>query len=764
MADYSGERLKALGGRDAPLLKEMRDRYDYARHEWQEIRDEGAIDMRAVAGNPWTDKDRRAREDANRPCLSLDELGQYVNQLINEVRQHKRAIQVTPKGFGANENTARIRAELIRQIEYESNAQQAYTTMFENTVQRSYGYLRIKPKYVDDRSFDQELLIEPIVNPDTVTIDPDAMKADGSDMRYAFVTETWTHQEFKRKFPKAKVRDFDPDMATEAPNWLKERTIQVGEYWTIETSKQTLLLMQPAQGQPVAVFEKELKQPEYAPLLESAQILKEREVDVAQVKQYLTNGLEILERHDWPGKFIPIVCCFGKVLWVDDGGGAKRRMLSLIRLARAPYMLYCYYRTCEAELVGMTPKFPYFAYEGQLSAIEQTNIEKSLHEPVALVKVRPTVDGLPATAGPLPFPQRQPYEPPIQALETGAEAARRAIQAAMGTMPLPTQGQRRNEKSGVALKEIEQSSQQGSYHFIDHYDEAITRTGAILDDLLEHYYDAARDVTVRSQADETRVVRINDPTTPDPETGQPAELTGRHDITLSTGPAYDSEREAASEFADLLAQNPNIFPIIGDLVVKLKNLGPIGDEIAERLAALLPPQVQALKQAKGLTPEMLMSQLQQAMQMIDALSKELNAKTQVIETDQVKAQQQVAIEQLKQQTDAAKLQLEAQKAQMDEGLKLRELEMKERIEMMKLGNAQMMARAEAEQELLHQHGDAMVAREERDAASQEASMDRQAERDEAEADRAFQADQGERERQTQAELAKQKASQSQGAQ
>jgi hypothetical protein len=95
-----------------------------------------------------------------------------------------------------------------------------------------------------------------------------------------------------------------------------------------------------------------------------------------------------------------------------------------------------------------------------------------------------------------------------------AEGARRAIQAAIGASPLPTQAQRHNEKSGVALKQMEDSAQKGSFHFIDHFDAALTRTGQILDELIPHYYDAARDVTVRKPDDQPAVMRINDPRIP----------------------------------------------------------------------------------------------------------------------------------------------------------------------------------------------------------------------------------------------------------
>ena len=69
----------------------------------------------------------------------------------------KRAIQVTAVGNGANDQSAEIRQGIIRQIEYKSNAQDAYATAFGDAVIAGFGYVKITTKYVADDSFDQEL-------------------------------------------------------------------------------------------------------------------------------------------------------------------------------------------------------------------------------------------------------------------------------------------------------------------------------------------------------------------------------------------------------------------------------------------------------------------------------------------------------------------------------------------------------------------------------------------------------------------------------
>ena len=185
-------------------LKDIRETVKADRDAWFETQQEANTDMLCVSGKVWEAMDPeglRIRQDRKRPALNLDELGQFTNQLINEVRANKRAIRVTPIGYGANDKTATYRQDRIRQIEYRSNAQSAYTTMFENAVQRSYGYLRITAQYVNDRpnpdkltaaDFEQELLIKPIVNPNTVIPDAAGVMSDGSTMptRLPFSSKT----------------------------------------------------------------------------------------------------------------------------------------------------------------------------------------------------------------------------------------------------------------------------------------------------------------------------------------------------------------------------------------------------------------------------------------------------------------------------------------------------------------------------------------------------------------------------------------------
>lgn len=575
---------------DDKLLKEIQERFRYVEKNWRDIRVDGAKDMRFLALDQWDPEERKAREKANRPCLDMDELNQYINQCVNDWRMKKRAIQVTAVGAGANDQTAEVRQGIIRQIEYKSNAQTAYATAFEDAVSRSYGFLRVTTKYVADDSFDQELVIERIPNPDTVYLDWDAKEADFSDMGYGFVIDSIPKSRYKELYPKAKIHDFTAAHTTDFPQWIYDDKVQVAEYWKVEKNIRELGMFEctTSDGQSTfeSIFDDEMETPDVQQFLKqfkSVEVKRSRDVEAKSVKEYLTNGIEIIEERDWLGKWIPIIPILGKEMYVDFGGGPKRVLISMTRGARAPQQLLNYYRTSEAELVAMTPKTPWEAIEGQISPNHMESWQNANQVPVTVLFYKATTE---ATGNQiLPPPMRQPYVPQVEPLELGAESARRSIQAAMGIAPLSTPAQKQNEKSGVAIQRIESAEDVGSFHFTNNGEHSIEHTGRILNDLLDKIYDTPREVGVRNDDETFETVKINQEFA-DPDTGEIKNndlSEGDHDVTISVGPSFASQREQANDFLTTMSQIPEVMQVAGDIIVKAQDIGPMGDELADRL-------------------------------------------------------------------------------------------------------------------------------------------------------------------------------------
>lgn len=757
---------KAADRSDVDILEELRERRTYATRAWEQVRKEGTTDVMCVAGDVWEALDPAGlaqREAAKRPHIAPDELGQYVNQIANDVRQNKRAIKVTPIDTDASDKTADFRRDYIRQVEYESNAQrEVYSPIFEDALTRGYGFGRVVAKRTNPLSKNQKLGLEAFPNPDVVLVDPDGamLSPDCAKIQYAFVLDSLTKKQFRRDFPNATVTDFTDDHRRTAPDWVQGERITVAEYWAIENVRRRVVFFKEA---PEVGFY-EYKIPGGRAI--DALVDSDEWVDEPHVCQYLTNGIELLakpgakKRIPWPGASIPIFSCFGKVLYVQTGTGTERRLMSMVRLARHPFMAYCYTRTSQVEVIGSVPRATWVGYEGQFRGHENEWAEAA-HVPKPFLVVKPFTTEVTGVT-PLPLPTRQNWDPPLQNLEMQAEAFRRAIQAAMGTSPLPTEAQRQNQKSGKALDRIESSGQKGSYHFVDHLDGMITRAGVILNEQIAHRLDTKRQITVRKPDDQSAQVTINDPD--DPES--PRTDAGDHDITLSVGPAYTDERAAASDFADTIVGNEALLSIVGPqkaaelnaLAIRLKAVGPIGDEMADIIAPKPPdgqaaptPQQVAELQAQGQQLQQQNQELQTAVATDQAKQQgQIEAARVRAESDAVKAQAdgeiQWRIAQLQAETELEKVRMqEATKLQIEE-YKLRGLEIQAEIDLRQasLGAAQ----KDADRQAAAVDADLSRAHE-----SEEAASAREASAEGAEAERAHAAEMAEAQRATDAAAA-----------
>lgn len=589
--------------RDEELLKELREDFAYAQSYWRENYDEAEKDMDCVLCIPPEDF---KNDRAGRPCLWPDEVSQYVNQTNNNLRQTKRAIKVSPRSEDAKDVDAEHRQAYIQGIEYASKAQSIYATAFESCVECGFGYWRVQ-LVVTGPDGEQEPRIRRIPNWATVFPDPDAQESDFSDSNMYFVTDTMRRSTFARRYPKAKKRSFEGADVERAPGWLDRDNITVAEWWKREER------------------------------------IGEDGVKHYTVTQRITNGLEILEEHEWIGSWIPIIGCFGLEKYKRAGGTSKRMFLSLVRRARGSQQMLAYIASQEAEEFGMAPRAPLQGYKGQFDSQLHMHLNKV---PTAYVEFMLPTDWEPQW-GPPPLPTRPQFIPNAQAYEVAFERWRRSIQASMGVMPLPTSAQRQNEKSGIALTKIQSQESIGSFHFTDNFVRALTNTGIQVNELITELAkldSLPKQVLGLDQKGQDRTLHIAAQSgaegigNSEQGTGQAADSQhlpeadlffahrGEFEVAISDGPSDLSQRDEVSEFVDTLLQTlpslglpPQLMQQIIAIAIRLKNVGTYGDEIADLLA---PPNAQDIPpQARALLSQV-QSQLQMAMQEVQQLKLE----------------------------------------------------------------------------------------------------------------------------------------------
>ena len=145
-----------------------RARFERDKSNWSEIHERAREDLHFLSDDKyaqWDEKVYNDRESSGRPVLTVDQLSQFVHQVSNDIRQNTPQLTVIPDGDEASKEAAEAYKGLIRNIEYNSNADDAYDNAANSAVKCSIGYIRIDHDYCDDESFDQELLIKRVINP-----------------------------------------------------------------------------------------------------------------------------------------------------------------------------------------------------------------------------------------------------------------------------------------------------------------------------------------------------------------------------------------------------------------------------------------------------------------------------------------------------------------------------------------------------------------------------------------------------------------------
>lgn len=568
--------------------------------------------------------------------------------MSNDIRMNTPSIDVIPHSGGADIETAEIYQGLIRDIEQNSGADDAYDYAVNSAIKARIGFIRVDHR-LKDMSFEQELFIERVVNPLGVFLDPESTAPDGSDAKCAWVLDQMSVEDFKARYPGTEATSFEGES--------DDDKIVVCEYFKVEEEEITLARL--ADG---SVVEYE----EGAPY----DVAETRKSTKKTVYRYHMSGAAVLKETTFPGDYIPIVPVYGEEAWIDG----ERHLNSLIAKAKDPQRRYNFWATTEAELLMKSPKATIIAVGGTTE-----NYAADYTDPDNAIVLR--YDQTDAKGNPAPPPQMNPGPQIPAGIVNAMQRAADDIKATMGLYN-SFLGQRSNETSGVAIQQRKMEGDRAIYHFGDNLVRSITQVGRILVSAIPTIYNEPRIVSIIGKEEDSDKVGINGAMVEGQErTYYLSE--GRYNVKVTTGASYATMRQEAAEFFQQVIQSqPELMQVAGDLLFKYMDF-PGAQALAERLKKTIPPQLLDDEakdpQVVALTDEN--AKLKQALQ---AMQAELESKQADLElkanSDRLKAQSEQAkneIEILKLQLQERESMAENQVKQVELQIKAKELEIKE---------------------------------------------------------------------------------------
>ena len=602
-------------------------------------------DIRFAAASPddpwqWDELDVQGRKLHMRPMLTINKMPQHIRQVTNDIRQNRPAIRYRPADDGSDVEVAEILMGLVRHIEANSDADIAYDTASEHQVVHGLGYIRVESDFVSEASFDQDIFIRRVKDPFKCYDDPDAEDPAGADRKFFFIEDKISEKEFKEEYPDADAIDwaFDTDSG-----WFDaDKSVRLVDYFQIEDKDCKLYLW----SNGATSFEGD-KLPDG--VFEGEKPLKERISEKRSVMWRKLNGKQILEEREFPCKFIPVARVIGNE-WEVDG---KTYLSGIVRNAKDSQRMFNVAQSAIVERVMQAPKAPWLAPAEALEGYEKTWQTANTANHAFL-----PYNHIDDSGNPIPAPQRNAPATVETGLNQIAMGASDDIKSETGQYDASL-GQKSNETSGVAIRARQREGDNSTFHYVDNLGRAIRHVGRIILDMIPRIYDTQRVARIlgedgsgstatldpeHSEAlselkdDMGQVQRIFNPT------------IGTYDVYTSSGPGFSTKRlEAVDAMSAMTQANPQLWQVIGDLLVKNMDW-PGADDMAERLKLTLLPEVQkSLSKDDGQEPlppqaQQAMDQMQQQIQAMDqqmhAASDALELKDKEIAGLQVKAQQE----------------------------------------------------------------------------------------------------------------------------
>lgn len=544
----------------------------------------------------WDHDVKRQRENdpgGKRPCLVLDQTGQYVANVAGQIEQRPPAIHAIPVGGGADKQAAEQIDGRFRHIEHASRASQHYARALTSAARVGVGYLVIRPEYVDRALGWQEPRISSEPDPMKVVFDPWSVETDGSDATFGFILTTLSLREFERRWPKKDARDFgDLESSTRDDT---RKSVLVAEQWFQEQKTRTMIVHVGADGAEATSTEEE-----FWAAFQAGQLPEQPEEPRPYTDKYTCikwrrmSGADMLDAEtEYPSESIGIVPVYGYVGFKDG----RMRYCGIPRRARSAQQAYNYHISEQLAHIGTAPKSPWMVSKRAARGVEAL-WDRAGSESRAWIPFNDIDD-----QGPIATPTRINSATNLVNHQQGAEQALKDIQASIG-MYQANLGAPSNEQSGVAIDARKEQGEASTAHFPSHMAASLGHVGKIVMEMDARLADTQRKQPIIGVDESPGSVTVN----PKQETafermdGGGVSINpnvGKYGVRVVVGASYSTQRsQTNSAFAEIMRGNKELAPVVAPFWAQTLDF-PGSDKFAQAMAAMAPAPVKAILQPEG---------------------------------------------------------------------------------------------------------------------------------------------------------------------
>lgn len=186
---------------DIDLLTRIRSDFKDARRHTAQWRSQASESYKFIAGGrgQWDEKDVQALEENQRPVISFNRIGPYLDAIAGQEINSRHTIKYLPRTLG-DSGINELYTAAVKWVRDNCNAEDEESDAFTDVLACGMGWLETSMEY--DTEPDGKIVLNR-VDPGQMFWDPSAKKRNLEDRKWQSRTEWIEKEEVKRRWPKA---------------------------------------------------------------------------------------------------------------------------------------------------------------------------------------------------------------------------------------------------------------------------------------------------------------------------------------------------------------------------------------------------------------------------------------------------------------------------------------------------------------------------------------------------------------------------------
>jgi len=557
-----------------------------------------------LLGTQWEDTETKYYSSHNKKPLTINKLYAFVMQLIGEERMVSPNLKVTAVNYNPDDEKVSKKGNLIedivQSIAYNSKSKIVYQTAYKNQLIMGYGAIFVYTDYRNENSFDQEIKLMAVEEPESCYWDPSAKEVDKSDGEYCGIISHMDKEEFKKKYPDIDISDIKNMSLNDNNNmplsWMEDNNITIADHYQKIWKKKTIVRLNDGStvdkddlASELRTRREELRNKQQLEMLaqvttgksinitkgvDKIEVVDERDSSYCVIKHYRLLRNHILEEDEIAGKCLPLVFVDGDSYYIK--GLQKIRPFIEFAKDAQRFINYCATETMNYIRGGRKEKF--LATKTHIQGNEQA--WRGIDNDNLCLPYNPD----PMAPPPSPIPT---LEIP-QTLLQQYNRAENDLYTVLGRYESSVGAQGR-EVSRVAINASVMRGNVTSFTFPDNLRQAQNQVGKIILDLIPTVYDTYRTIIINKKGEGSKAIEINKKL--DKNNYENKIERGDYEIEIISGSSFATEKaEAYAQLMDLISRIPAFGNIIPDLAAENLDLSNT-PKIVERARKYLIPQI-----------------------------------------------------------------------------------------------------------------------------------------------------------------------------